>query len=158
MILARRCPDRTAFAAFLFPASVDDLKRRFPALLLTPEIVEKAIATWDIVEFFDTEKNVIIGAATREPNHAIHLYVDPGRRASWEPHTSLRTMLDIFLSDCDSLYAAIPLTNRIALRIARKMGFLPTGTADGVAFHILTSQTRRPLDKNRRRRNSVTSE
>jgi hypothetical protein len=144
MIAVRRCSDRSALAAFLLPVGVNNFKPEL-ASLLTTEIIEAAIASWDIVEFFDTAKEVIVGVASREPNHHIHLYVDPGRRSSWQPHSSLQGMLDIFLSDCDRLYAAIPLTNKIALSLAHKMGFLHTGTKDGIASHMLTPQSRKNL-------------
>jgi hypothetical protein len=152
MIAVRRCENRLAFAAFILPFCIDDFKAVSPSLPLTPEIIEKATASWEIVEFFDTEKGVIVGATAREPNHHVHLYVDPERRASWRPHTSLQGGLDIFLSASDTLYAAIPVANKVTISIVRKLGFLPTRTENGIAFHVLTSQTRKTFRKDQGRR------
>src|SRR5215475_2832041 len=112
MIIVRRCQSRTALATFLLPICSDDLRRVLHHLPITPELLVAALASWDIVEFFDTEKDVLIGAAVREPNHHVHIYVDSSRRMSWSPHASLQAALDIFLSDSDKLYAAIPLADR----------------------------------------------
>lgn len=143
MIVVRRCEDRNALAAFLFPICLKDCRGAFPSLSLTPELLVAAIASWDIVEFFDTDKGAIVGAAAREPNRYVHIYVDNGRRASWAPHTSLQAALDVFLSDADSLYAAIPLANKFTISLVRKLGFIHTHTKDGHAFHVVTRQTRR---------------
>jgi hypothetical protein len=143
MIVVRRCEDRNALAAFLFPICLNHLKHASPSLSLTAELLLVAIASWNIVEFFDTEKEVIVGAAAREPSRYVHIYVDSGRRASWAPHASLQAALDIFLSDSDCLYAAIPLVNKITISMVRKLGFIHTRTEDGHAFHVVTRQTRR---------------
>jgi len=151
MIVVRHCEDPNALAAFLFPACFDDLRRAFPFRLLNPELLVAAIASWDIVEFFDTEKWVIVGAAAREPNRYVHIYVDSDRRASWSPHTSLQAALDVFFSDADSLFAAIPFTNRSTISIVRKLGFVQMRTENGVAFHVITPQTRKSLTEKHRR-------
>ncbi len=143
MILVRHCEDRNALAAFLFPICLNDLRSAFPFRSLQPELLVAAIASWDIVEFFDAERGVIIGAAAREPNRYMHIYVDSCRRGSWAPHTSLQAALDIFLSDADVLYAAIPLANRNIISIVRKLGFIQTSTEDGVALHVITLRTRK---------------
>jgi hypothetical protein len=143
MIAVRRCEDRNALAAFLFPVCLNDRRVEFPSLSLTPELLVAAIASWDIVEFFDTEKKVIVGAAAREPNRYVHIYVDSCRRPSWAPHSSLQAALEIFLSDAESLYAAIPLANKLTISMVRKLGFIHTHTEGGHAFHVVTRQTRR---------------
>lgn len=143
MIVVCRSGDRNALAAFLLPVCLNEVRHEFPSLSLTPELILTALASWDIVEFFDTEKGVIVGAAAREPSRYVHIYVDGCRRASWAPHTSLQAALDIFLSDSDSLYAAIPLANRNTISMVRKLGFIHKGTEDGTAFHVLTRQTRK---------------
>lgn len=142
MIVVRPSEDRNALAAFLFPLCLNDLARNPTSLSLTPELLLAAIASWKIVEFFDTEKETIIGAAACEPNCHVHIYVDSDRRASWAPHASIKGALDIFLSDSEALYAAIPLANRNTISMVRKMGFIRTSTKEGVAFHKLTPQTR----------------
>jgi hypothetical protein len=151
MIVVRHCEDPSALAAFLFPACSDNLRRAFPFRLLNPELLVAAIASWDIVEFFDTERRVIVGAAAREPNRYVHIYVDSDRRASWAPHTSLQAALDIFLSDADSLYAAIPIANRTTISVVRKLGFIQTRTENGIAFHVITPLTRKSFTKKHRR-------
>jgi hypothetical protein len=143
MIVVRRCEDRNALAAFLFPVCLSHLKREFPFPNLTPESLAAALALWDTVEFFDTEKEVIVGAAARELNHYLHIYVDSCRRVSWGPHTSLQAALDIFLLDSDRLYAAIPLVNRNTISMVCKLGFVHTRSEGSVAFHELTPQTRK---------------
>jgi hypothetical protein len=156
MIIVRHCEDRNALAAFLFPICVDELRRAFPLQLLNPELIVAAIASWDIVEFFDAERRVIVGAAARQPNRYMHIYVDNDRRASWAPHTSLQAALDIFLSDADSLYAAIPLSNRTTISVVRKLGFIQTSTENGVAFHVITPLTRKSfIEKHRRASHSA---
>jgi hypothetical protein len=151
MIIVRRCGDPDAFASFLFPICSNEVKREFPSLSLTPDLLFKALASslasWAIVEFFDTEDGVIVGAAAREPSGYLHIYVDSCRRASWAPHMTLEAALDIFLSDSESLYAAIPLTNRITISMVRKLGFIHTSTEDGIAFHVVTPQTRKRLPR-----------
>lgn len=153
MIAVRRCKAPVAFAAFILPFCIDEFKARFPSLSLTPEILGPVVASWNIVEFFDTEKEVIVGAAALEPNDNVHLYVDAKRRASWRPHTSSQLALDIFFSDRDILYANIPVSNRVMISIARKLGFRHTKTEDGIAFHVLTPQTRIAFRKNQGRPN-----
>jgi hypothetical protein len=156
MIVVRHCKDRNALAAFLFPVCLDDLRRALPFRLLNPELLVAAIASWDIVEFFDVEKRVIVGAAARESNRYVHIYVDSDRRVSWAPHTSLQAALDIFLSDADSLYAAIPIANRTTISIVRKLGFIQTRTENGVAFHVITPLTRKSfIEKHRRASHSA---
>jgi hypothetical protein len=142
MIVVRPSEDRNSLAAFLFPLCLNDLAHKSTSLSLTPELLLQAIASWNIVEFFDTKKEAIIGAAACEPNRYVHIYVDSVRRASWAPHTSISGALDIFLSDSQALYAAIPLTNRNTISMVRKMGFIRTSIKEGVAFHKLTPQTR----------------
>lgn len=155
MIAVRRAKNRMDFAVFMLPFCIPDFQSRFPAHSLTPEIIDAAIESWTIVEFFDTEKQVIVGATAREPSHRLHLYVDPSKRAAfWRPHTSMQEALDIFLSDCDTLYADIPVTNRATISIVRKLGFLHSGTEDGIAFHVLTPQTRKIFHKKQGRTNS----
>jgi hypothetical protein len=143
MIDVRRCGDRNALAAFLLPTCRDELRRELPSLSLTPELLSSALASWDIVEFFDAQKGVIVGAAAREPSRYVHIYVDSRRRTSWAPHTSLQAALDIFLSDSESLYAGIPVANKITLSMARKLGFIHTSTKNSIAFHVLTRLTRK---------------
>ena len=143
MVVVRRCEDRNALAEFLFAICVDDLKPKLRLNQLTPEFLAAAIASWDIVEFFDQGKEIIIGAAAREPNGYMHIYIDSCRRVSWAPHTSLQAALDIFLSNYDKLYAAIPIANRATINLVRKLGFVYTSVAGGFAFHVLTAQTRR---------------
>jgi hypothetical protein len=152
MIVVRHCEDRNALAAFLFPVCWNDLRRALPFRSPKPELLVAAIASWDIVEFFDTKKGAIAGAAAREPNRYVHIYVDSCRRASWAPHTSLQAALDIFLSDADSLYAAIPLANKATISIVRKLGFIQTSTENGVAFHVITPLTRKRFTERDRRR------
>lgn len=143
MIVVRHCQDRNALAAFLFPVCLPDLRRAFPFRSLKPELLLSAIASWDIVEFFDTQKGAIVGAAAREPNSYVHIYVDSCRRASWAPHTSLQAALDIFLSYVGILYAAIPLSNKNTISMVRKLGFVQTSMQDGLAVHVITHRTRK---------------
>jgi len=150
MIVVRHCEDRNALAAFLFPVCLDDLRRAIPFRLLNRELLVAAIASWDIVEFFDAKRGIIVGAAAREPNRHVHIYVDSSRRASWAPHTSLQGALDIFLADADSLYAAIPLANKTTISIVRRLGFIQTSTENGVAFHVITPRTRRRFTQRKR--------
>ena len=152
MIIVRHCEDRNALAAFLFPVCLDDLRHAFPFRLLNPGLLVAAIASWDIVEFFDAKRGVIVGATAREPNRHVHIYVDSCRRASWAPHTSLQAALDIFLSDADCLYAAIPIANRTTISVVRKLGFIRTSTENGVALHVITPLTRRKFTDRPRRR------
>jgi hypothetical protein len=143
MIVVRHCEDPNALAAFLFPVCLDDLRRAFPFRSLNPALLVAAIASWDILEFFDAERRVVVGAAGREANRYVHIYVDSNRRASWAAHTSLQAALDIFLSDADSLYAAIPMANRTTISLVRKLGFIQTKTENGVIFHVITPLTRK---------------
>lgn len=149
MIVVRRSEDRNVLTAFLFPICLEEVRREFPSLSVTPELFCSALAasleSWDIVEFFDMDKGLIVGAAAREPSNYLHIYVDRCRRISWAPHTSLETTLDIFLSDSACLYAAIPLANRLTISMVRKLGFIRTSTQDGIAFYVVTSQTRKRL-------------
>jgi hypothetical protein len=157
MIVVRRCKDPIAFASFMLPFCMDELKARFPSLPLTPEILGSVVAPWTVIEFFDTEKEVIVGAAALEPNDHVHLYVDSKRRASWKPHTSLQLGLDIFFLDRDIIYANIPETNRVTISVARKLGFRPVKTENGICFHVLTPETRIAFRKNQGRPNSEES-
>jgi hypothetical protein len=143
MILVRRPMDRSALAEFLFPICLNELALHPPGQPLTLDLLVAALESWDIVEFFDTEKGVIIGAAAREPNNYVHIYVDRARRVSWAPHATLEAALDIFLSDSDRLYAAIPLQNRITISMVRKLGFMQTRTECGTAFLVISRQNRR---------------
>lgn len=143
MIGVRSCIDRNALAAFLLPSCLDEMKHKPHVRSLTPEILASALESWDIVEFFDSQKGSIIGAVAREPDQHLHIYVDSTWRKFWAPHTSLDAVLDIFLTDCDRLFADIPLANKTTIRMVRKLGFIQTGTENGNALHVVTRQTRK---------------
>jgi len=146
MIIVRRCEDRDAFVEFLFPLLLHDFRRDFPQVTLTVEAVRRASAPWDVLVFFDAEENAIVGVGCREKNDHIHTYVDRRRRLrSWSPHASMKAMYDIFLSDRDALYTAIPLTDKTSNKLAVKLGFVHNKIEDGKNFYTLTSKTRRPL-------------
>ena len=143
MIVVRRCMDRDALAKTLLPICQNELSLEGRVRPLTLECLVMALKGWDIVEFFDTEKRAIIGAAAREPNRCLHIYVDRARRISWAPHSSLEAVLDIFLSDSDCLYAAIPVANWNTISMVRKLGFIQTGSENGTAHFVVTCLTRR---------------
>ena len=143
MIQVRRSPEHSAVISFLFPLCLPEVKRKDATAPFTPEILSKTIQGWDILEFFDTKKQTIIGAAGREPNGFVHLYVDEDRRPFWDPHTSLQSAIDIFLSTHDKLQAGIPVENSVMISMVHKLGFVHTHTKEGIAFHLLTAQARR---------------
>jgi hypothetical protein len=145
MIVVRCSADPEALADFLLPICVDEVANSHPQRPFTRELLVAALAAWDVVEFFDTEKGATIGAAAREPGRHVHIYVDSARRIFWAPHASLEAALDIFLSDSECLHAAIPLANRQTIRMVRKLGFIQTRTENGMAFLVLS-----PLSRNKR--------
>ena len=143
MIQVRRSLERSAVISFLFPLCLPEVRRKNAAAPFTPEILSKTIQEWDILEFVDAKKQMIIGAAGREPNGFVHLYVDENRRPFWDPHTSLESAIDLFLSTHDSLHAAIPVENTIMISMVLKLGFVHTHTKEGIAFHMLTAQAQK---------------
>jgi hypothetical protein len=147
MIQVRRPSERSALIAFLFPLCQPEVRLKKPAIAFTPEILSSLIREWDLIEFFDTEKQVLIGAAGREPSGFVHLYIDENSRLAWDPHESLESALNLYLSDSDSLKAGIPLENTVMISMVEKMGFLRTGTREGVAYYELTRQSRKPVTR-----------
>jgi len=143
VIVVRSSEDRTAVVRFLFRVCMEELRPEVSSAPFTPQSLAAVIRSWLVVELYDTEKEVVIGAISREPNGFVHIYVDGSRRASWKPHTSLQAALDIFLSDCDTLYAGIPEEHAVVIRIVRKLGFVHVRTEGGIALYLLTSQTRK---------------
>lgn len=65
---------------------------------------------------------------------------------------TLDAALDIFLIDCDRLFASIPRANKTTIRMVRKLGFIQTRTEDGNALFVMTRQPRKrcPVDLNSR--------
>ena len=151
MIQVRRASERSALITFLFPLCLSEIRRKNPAVAFTPEILSSVIREWDLLEFFDTKKQVLIGAAGREPNGFIHLYIDENSRLAWDPHESLESALNLYLSDSDSLKAGIPLENTVMISMVEKLGFLHTGTREGAAYYELTRQSRKPVTRLARR-------
>jgi hypothetical protein len=147
MIQVRRASERSALLAFLLPLCLPEVKRKNPAAAFTPEILSSAIKEWDILEFFDTEKQIVIGAAGREPNGFVHLYVDENSRLAWDPHESLESALNIYLSDSDSLKAGIPVENTVMVSMVEKMGFRHAENREGVAYYELTRKSRKPVTR-----------
>ncbi len=145
MIIVRWCESRGRVADFLFRACQDYVDREYPSRLLTRSQILEAVREWDILEFVDSEKEVIIGSAAREPSNYLHIYIDAHRRVSWAPHTTLQRALDILLSDSGKLYAMIPSTDKATMNMAIRLGFIATGVRNNSVFYALTAQTRQEL-------------
>jgi hypothetical protein len=117
---------------------------------ITPEIVQAATAAFEVLEFFEPDCNLVIGAVIRDKSGFVHMHVDEDWRIGWDPYSTLRQVVDFFLERFGCLRSAVPAENRNMLSIMRKLGFVKTGEKDGVLLLLLTEQTRLSLKRSTR--------